>query len=337
MSKKANILLIYTGGTIGMVRHKKTGELTPFNFAHLLEQVPEIKRLNVKIAVDSLKTPIDSSNMNPKIWKELGDIIYKNYQKFDGFVVLHGSDTMAFTASALSFMFQNLNKPIILTGSQLPIDTIRTDGKENLITAIEVASMGSKLSEVAIYFEYNLYRGNRTSKVNAEDFEAFRSYNYPKLAEAGVNIKINERYLLKPKNKPLVYLPSFNNNIGILKFFPGISKDLVEHTLALPSLKAIVLETYGAGNAPNEPWLKAALKKAIDKGLIVANVSQCHGGTVEQGKYETSQQLLEAGVIGCGDMTTEATVCKLMFLLANEPNIKKAKKLLTTSMCGEIS
>jgi L-asparaginase len=335
-TKKSNILLIYTGGTIGMVQSKK-GDLMPFNFNHLLDKVPELKKLNATISIKSLSSPIDSSNMTPLVWKELGDIIFKNYAKYDGFVVLHGSDTMSYTASALSFMFQNLSKPIILTGSQLPIDTIRTDGKENLITAIEIAAMKSKLCEVAIYFEYDLYRGNRTSKINAEDFEAFQSYNYPKLGEAGVNIKIKEKYLLKPKNKELVYNHQFDENVAILKFFPGINQNVLKQMVSIPNLKGLILETYGAGNVPNLPWVKTILKDAIDKGLIVLNVSQCQGGMVEQGKYETSQQLVEAGVIGCKDMTLEATICKLMYLLANEKNPKKIKKQIVTPLSGEIS
>ncbi|MFP5471035.1 MAG: asparaginase [Bacteroidia bacterium] len=336
MSQKSNILLIYTGGTIGMIK-AKNGQLVPFNFNQLLKEIPEIKRLNVNISVNSLKQPIDSSNMNPKVWKELGDIIYKNYTKYDGFVVLHGSDTMAFTASALSFMFQNLSKPIILTGSQLPINMLRTDGKENLITAIEIAAMTSKIKEVAIYFEYNLYRGNRTSKINTEDFEAFNSYNYPYLAEIGVNIKINEKALLKPKKQELIYSNKFSPNVAVLKIFPGISEAFFKQVLSTPNLKGLVLETFGAGNAPKQAWVYNSLSKSIKNGLTILNVSQCLAGSVEQTKYETGKHLAKAGTIDCKDMTFEAAICKLMFAIENFNNQAKIKKFITSNISGEIS
>jgi L-asparaginase len=336
MPKKSDILLIYTGGTIGMVK-AKNGQLVPFNFNQLIKEIPEINRLNVNISVSSLKQPIDSSNMNPKVWKELGDIIYKNHHQFDGFVVLHGSDTMAFTASALSFMFQNLTKPIILTGSQLPINMLRTDGKENLITAIEIAAMTSKIKEVAIYFEYNLYRGNRTSKINTEDFEAFHSFNYPFLAEIGVNIKINEKALLKPKKHDLMYSSKFSTKVAALKLFPGISEEVFTHIVNTPNLKGLVLETFGAGNAPKQPWVYNTLSKAIKNGLTVLNVSQCLGGSVIQTKYETGKHLDQAGVIDCKDMTFETAICKLMFAIENTDTQAKIKKFITTNVCGEIS
>lgn len=336
MPKKSNILLIYTGGTIGMVK-AKNGQLVPFNFNQLLKEIPEIKRLNVNISVSSLKQPIDSSNMNPKVWKELSDIIYKNYTKYDGFVVLHGSDTMAFTASALSFMFQNLDKPIILTGSQLPINMLRTDGKENLITAIEIAALNSKIKEVAIYFEFNLYRGNRTSKINTEDFEAFHSFNYPFLAEIGVNIKINEKALLKSKKKELIYNSNFSSDVTVLKIFPGISEEVFTHILNTPNLKGLIIETFGAGNAPKLPWVYNSLKDAIKNGITVLNVSQCLGGSVEQTKYETGKHLAEAGVIDCKDMTFESAISKLMFAIENYKTPSKIKKFISTNISGEVS
>lgn len=335
MTGTPHILLIYTGGTIGMVQGEN-GELIPFNFSHLLDQVPELKRLDTQISVKSLKHPIDSSNMNPEIWKEIGDLIFENYNIYNGFVVLHGSDTMSYTASALSLMFQNLTKPIILTGSQLPINTLRTDGKENLITSIELASNYPSLKEVAVYFEFNLYRGNRTSKVNTEDFEAFFSYNYPVLAEVGVNIKINNRALFKPKKNPISYNPYFSSEVTSIKIFPGISREVFIHQLNAP-VKGILLETFGAGNAPNEEWLSDELKKIIKKGVVVLNTTQCLAGGVNQEKYETGRHLAKAGVIDCKDMTFETAICKLMYAIENEKSVSKIKRFITNSIAGEIS
>ena len=338
---KSKVLLIYTGGTIGMIQDAKSGQLIPFDFKHLTEQIPELHKFDIDLSSVSFDKPIDSSDMQPSIWIELVKIIEKNYNKVDGFVILHGSDTMSFTASALSFMLDNLNKPVILTGSQLPIGTIRTDGKENLITAIEIAGAKqngkSIISEVCIYFEYQLYRGNRTHKFNSEHFQAFQSANYPILAEAGVHIKYNYNALRKPTDKKLKTHIILNSDIVILKLFPGITPTVINAILNIKNIKAVILETYGSGNCSTDKWFIDALKKAIDKGIIILNVTQCNAGAVEQGKYETSAELKKAGVIGGNDITTEAAVTKLMYLLGSNSDIKKVKKLLTTNLQGEIT
>ncbi len=338
---KSKVLLIYTGGTIGMIQDAKSGQLIPFDFKHLTEQIPELHKFDIDLSSVSFDKPIDSSDMQPSIWIELVKIIEKNYNKVDGFVILHGSDTMSFTASALSFMLDNLNKPVILTGSQLPIGTIRTDGKENLITAIEIAGAKqngkSIISEVCIYFEYQLYRGNRTHKFNSEHFQAFQSANYPILAEAGVHIKYNYNALRKPTDKKLKTHIILNSDIVILKLFPGITPTVINAILNIKNIKAVILETYGSGNCSTDKWFIDALKKAIDKGIIILNVTQCNAGAVEQGKYETSAELKKAGVIGGNDITTEAAVAKLMYLLGSNSDIKKVKKLLTTNLQGEIT
>ncbi|MFL5752644.1 MAG: asparaginase [Bacteroidia bacterium] len=339
--KKPSILLIYTGGTIGMMQDPKTGALKPFNFKHLATQVPELNRLDVELDSVSFKQPIDSSNMHPYIWVELAGIIEKSYKRYDGFVVLHGSDTMAYTASALSFMFENLNKPIIFTGSQLPIGIIRTDGKENLITAIEIAAAMKDgiplVPEVAVYFEYELFRGNRTLKYNSAHFDAFKSPNYPVLAEAGVNIEYNYSAIRKANGKKTQVHKNFDNEILILPLFPGISKSVTQCILETTAIKAVILQTFGAGNAPTDKWLIDALKKAIDRNIIIYNVTQCIEGRVIQGKYETSAMLDKIGVIGGADITTEAAVTKLMFLLGQGFSPDKVKKLLTQNLRGELS
>jgi L-asparaginase len=336
----ASVLLIYTGGTIGMMEDTN-GQLKPFNFNHLTKQIPELKKFDVKLSAVSFEKPIDSSDMQPKIWIELAEIIKKNYAQYDGFVILHGSDTMSYTASALSFMLENLNKPVILTGSQLPIGIIRTDGKENLITAIEIAASRQNkkpiVTEVCIYFEYQLYRGNRTHKYNAEHFQAFESPNYPVLAEAGVHIKYNYAALQKPSSKKFCVHTSLASNIAVLKLFPGINANVVDAILSITNIKAIVLETFGSGNASTEKWFIEALKKAIEKNIIVYNVTQCNAGAVEQGKYQTSAALKQIGVIGGADITTEAAISKLMFVLGKTKNTNEIKKLLLNNLRGEIS
>ena len=334
-------MLIYTGGTIGMMQDVKTGQLKPFDFSHLTEQIPELKKFDIELSAISFDHPIDSSNMKPEIWVKLAKMIGDNYKKYDGFVILHGSDTMAFTASALSFMLENLDKPVILTGSQLPIGIIRTDGKENLITAIEIASAKKDdkpiVTEVCIYFEYQLYRGNRTHQFNAEHFQAFQSANYPILAEAGVHLKYNQSALAKPAGKKLKVHTALDPNIAILKVFPGISKNVVEAMLNAKGLKALILETFGSGNATTEQWFLDALKKAIGKGMIILNVTQCNAGAVEQGKYETSAGLAGIGVTGGADITTEAAVTKLMFVLGQGKSTKESIKLLQKDLRGEIT
>jgi L-asparaginase len=338
---RSKVLLIYTGGTIGMMQDAKSGQLKPFDFKHLSEQIPELNKFDVSLSAVSFGKPIDSSDMSPSVWIEIAETIKKNYDKQDGFVILHGSDTMSFTASALSFMLENLNKPVILTGSQLPIGTIRTDGKENLITAIEIAAAKENgkpvVSEVCIYFEYQLYRGNRTHKYNAEHFQAFQSPNYPILAEAGVHIKYNRSALKKGGTKKLNVQTKLNTDIIILKMYPGISEHVVNAILGTKNLKALIIETFGAGNATTQAWFIDSLKKAISKGITILNVTQCNAGKVEQGKYATSAAFNKIGVIGGSDLTSEAAVAKLMYVLGNTTKQKEIEKLLRSDLRGEMT
>lgn len=342
MEKKTKILLLYTGGTIGMIRDYETGALIPFNFDELLQKIPELKILEHAIDTLSFEHPIDSSNMNPKEWEKIATIIYENYQKYDGFVVLHGSDTMSYTASALSFMLENLNKPVIFTGSQLPIGDLRTDAKENLITSIQIAGLQKHdkpvIAEVGLYFEYKLYRANRTTKINAEHFEAFTSPNYPPLAESGVNLAVNSKILWRQSRKQKLKLHTqLNENIVILKMFPGISEKVIKHVLELDSLQGLILETYGSGNAPTEPWLVNLLEEKIANGLKVINVTQCSGGSVVMGNYQTSVGLKRIGVVSGKDITTEAAAAKLMYLLDKRLSLKVFKTIFETSLRGEMS
>lgn len=331
-SHKPKILLIYTGGTIGMVKDFETGVLKAFDFNELLSRIPELQLLDCQIETISFETPIDSSNMNISSWQKIANIIEEHYSKFDGFVVLHGSDTMSYSASALSFMFENLAKPVIFTGSQLPIGDLRTDAKENLITAIQVASLQENnkpvIQEVCLYFEYKLYRGNRTTKISAEHFNAFTSPNFPELAESGVHLKVNTDLVLTANsNKNLQVHYDFDDNVAILKLFPGMNEKVLNAFLAIPNLKGIILETYGSGNAPTEKWFVEALALAIKNGIYIINVTQCSGGSVAMGNYETSAQLKNIGVISGEDITTEAAITKLMFLLGQKVSSSEFKKI----------
>lgn len=332
---------MYTGGTIGMMKDYTSGALKAFDFSQLLKNIPELNQLDCTISSYSFIKPIDSSNMNPTHWVEIADIIAEKYLDYDGFVVLHGSDTMSYTASALSFLLENLTKPVILTGSQLPIGDLRTDAKENLITAIQIAALHKNgkpvIQEVGLYFEYKLYRGNRTTKINAEHFQAFASLNYPQLIESGVHLTIFYEYLLPKKKKfALKSHRIMDDNVAILKLFPGINKNIIEAILAAKNLKALILETYGSGNAPMEDWFLKKLENAIKNGIHIINVTQCSGGAVMMGHYETSSKLKKMQVINGKDITTEAAITKAMYLLGSGVSHELFKTVFETSLRGEM-
>jgi L-asparaginase len=341
-NRKPSVLILYTGGTIGMAIHPATGTLAPVRFEEIQREVPELSKFGYRINAITFNPPIDSSNMTPHIWEKIAHTIQRNYHSYDGFVILHGTDTMAYTASALSFMFENLDKPVILTGSQLPVGTIRTDGKENLITAVEIAAARSNgqsiVPEVCIYFDSKLYRGNRAIKRDSENFSAFISENYPALATAGVDIRYHTEFIHYPENKGIFKVRTgFDDHVVILKMFPGISKTVVEAILEMPGLKGVVLESFGSGNVPTSKWFITSIKKAIRKNIIVLNISQCQGGSVHMGQYATSVELLSSGVISGEDMTTEAAITKLMFLLGQGLKREEIKIHLNKSLSGEIT
>ncbi len=339
-----SILLIYTGGTIGMKQDPETLALKPFNFNQILEEVPELKKFGCTIDTCSFDPLIDSSDVQPAFWVKLTSHIKENYHKYDGFVVLHGTDTMSFTASALSFMFENLAKPVVLTGSQLPIGMLRTDGKENLISSIEIASAVDScghpmVPEVCIYFESQLYRGNRTTKYNAENFRAFRSANYPVLADVGIHIKYNTSLVRYPLSwdEDLKVSQKLDTRVAVLKIFPGITPEVVDAILNMEGLRGVVLEAFGSGNAPTADWFVSRIKDAVRRGLVVLNVTQCHAGSVDMDAYATGVALKKEGVISGFDSTTEAALTKMFFALGQSESLCKVKELLQSNLRGEIS
>ena len=337
------VLLIYTGGTIGMGRNPATGALEPLDFNHLRDNVPEMKYIKASIDIYQFEQPIDSSDIDTATWAKLVRIINENYQVYTGFVILHGTDTMAYTASALSFMLENLTKPVILTGSQLPIGQLRTDGKENLVTSIELASLTDDkgralIPEVCIYFSGKVLRGNRATKQNADEFNAFDTFNYPHLCEAGINFTFHFHHILKPDfSKPMIPHVDLNPNIIVFSLFPGIQENVVHHLIDAPELKGIILRSYGSGNAPQQPWLIHLLREATERGVCVVNISQCVAGRVEMGRYNTGFQLKDAGVISGYDSTVEAATTKLMYLYARYDDVNIIRRLMNESIVGEIS
>jgi L-asparaginase len=337
-----SILIIYTGGTIGMVNDPVTGSLVPVNFSDISDQVPELRKFGYRLKSISFDPVTDSSNVDPLTWVRLAEVIEQNYESYDGFVILHGTDTMAYSASALSFMLENLEKPIIFTGSQLPIGVLRTDGKENLISAIEIAAARHEgmaaVPEVCIYFDDKLTRGNRTTKISAEQFDAFDSPNFHPLAEAGLKIRFNHNLIRYPViRRDLSVHKNLCPDVAVLKLFPGIGRNFIKAVLETPGLRGIILETFGSGNAPTTGWFIEELSGFISRGGIILNVTQCHGGSVQMGLYETGRELLNAGVISGGDITSEASITKMMALLGRYESREKVISLLNKPVAGEIS
>ena len=337
------VLLIYTGGTIGMGRNQKTGALEPLDFEHMVSNMPELVYLKTDIDTYQFAHPIDSSDVTPRIWAQLVRTIAERYDQYDGFVVVHGTDTMAYTASALSYMLENLTKPVILTGSQLPIGQLRTDGKENLLTSIELASAHyddgrAIVPEVCIYFGGALLRGNRATKQSADGFDAFTTYNYPVLCNAGVNFTFHYHHILQPDyDRQMVPHTGMDANVAVFSLFPGIEEYLVRYLIGAPELRSIVMRTFGSGNAPQKPWLIRLLKEASERGVTIVNVSQCMAGAVEMGRYDTGYQLQKAGVISGRDSTVEGAVTKLMYLQAQYKDPQMIRKYMNQSLCGEIT
>ena len=336
--KKNKVLIVYTGGTIGMVQDEN-GSLHPFALDRIYDAVPQLRACSYDIDSVTLDRIIDSSNMSPDMWGDIAHIIENHYNDYDGFVVLHGTDTMAYTASALSFMFKNLAKPVVLTGSQLPLGMLRSDGRENIICALEIASTRLvTIPEVCIFFESHLYRGNRSTKLNAENFDAFESYNYPSLAKVGINIRFKEHLFMPQPTEPLQVRTAFDTRVAVLKLFPGIGPEVVQAVLHTPGLQGVVIETYGSGNAPTDQWFITALEEAIQRGIIVLNVTQCKAGAVKMRQYAASCDLDRIGVVGAGDITIEAAITKMMYLLGNYPDDKEhVRQRHSQSLRGEIT
>jgi len=339
---EAAILIIYTGGTVGMVFDEAARHLVPFNFSQIVDHVPELRQFNYLLTVLSLEPAIDSSNVSVEDWLLLARLIGENYARYDGFVVLHGTDTMAYSASALSYLLENLQKPVIFTGAQVPIGRIRTDARENLITALQIAATKNKegksmVPEVCIYFRNLLLRGNRSKKVESSHFDAFKSGNYPPLAETGIDIDYKQEYMLAHPRAPFKVHQHLDNRVAVLKLFPGISPEVVRSVLQAPGLRGVVMETFGSGNAPTSAWFLDLLQAAVDRGVYIVNVSQCDEGRVDQGRYETSKYLLNMGTLGGADITTEAAITKLMYVLGLGLDEEQTRDLLQRNLRGEIS
>lgn len=339
----AHVLLIYTGGTIGMVENSKTGSLEPFDFAHLTSHMPELQRFKFHVDHIVFSPAVDSSEITPEHWKKMVHTIEDHYDQYDGFVILHGTDTMAYTASALSFMIENLHKPIVLTGAQLPIGKLRTDAKENLITALEIAAdkdvLGNPIvPEVCIFFQNDLLRGNRSTKINADNFNAFKSYNYPNLGKSGIQIRYDKKVIHQPNyDKKTIFHYFLDTRIATLKLFPGIDRFTVESILGLKNARAIILETYGSGNAPLSPWFLDLIRDAVKRGVIIVNITQCKIGMVDMQRYETGRELLKAGVVSGFDATFESAIVKLMFLIGHKYEKEEIKVRMRVPLVGEIT
>ena len=340
----SKVLLISTGGTITMVREQTSGALVPADLETFKAFMPELFAGSIQVDIQAFDPMIDSSDIGPDSWRRMAEMVYDHYEEYDGFVILHGTDTMSYSASALSFMLENLGKPVVFTGSQLPVGVLRSDARENLLTAIEIAAEQDEegnavVPEVAIYFEDRLFRANRTTKRNAEHFSAFNSYNYPALAKAGVHITYQPHLIhYSDPNLPLTLHTEFDTHVAVLKLFPGIQPELVRSLLRTPGLRGVALETFGAGNAPSAEWLYDELKAAVDRGILIVNKTQCNTGSVEMGLYAVSLNLMRAGVLSGYDITTEALLTKMMLLLGEHPDdLERVRALIGTSLCGEVT